>query len=180
MSSFRKSLAATAGLVLVIGLIALFTPSGTRGQSGGLTLPFYGKASHDKAAFNVQNDAPTGTGVHGAGRQGVVGQATNMNGVGVMGVGDMGDNSSGVHGRAHNGYGVYGRSVNNIGVLGLRGEDFDNFQTRGILGTIANAVEGVSKVAGGKGVAGVAHSGANAAGVYGESKGVWPASSGVG
>ena len=99
MSSFRKSLAATAGLVLVIGLIALFTPSGTRGQSGGLTLPFYGKASHDKAAFNVQNDAPTGTGVHGAGRQGVVGQATNMNGVGVMGVGGFGDKSSGVFGR---------------------------------------------------------------------------------
>jgi hypothetical protein len=174
MFSFRKSLAATAGLILVIGLIAIFTPTGTRGQSGGLKLPFYEEASHDKAAFHVHNDAQTSTaiGVYGTGRQGVAGQTSHdVDGVGVIGLGGRGEKSSGVFGKADNGYGVYGRSLNNIGVVGLRGESFNNFQTRGILGTIANAVEGVSKVAGGKGVAGVANSGANAVGVYGESTG---------
>jgi len=68
MFSFKESLAATAGLILVIGLIAISTPSGTRGQSGGLKLPFYGEVSHDKPAFHVHNDAQTdaATGVYGA------------------------------------------------------------------------------------------------------------------
>lgn len=172
MYSFRKSLAATAG-ILVIGLIAIFTPSGTRGQSGGLKLPFYGEASHDKAAFKVHNAAQMNTalGVYGSGAIGVAGEATTMNGSGLYGFGNLGNKSAGVGGQAHNGYGVFGRSANNIGVVGLRGENFDNFQTRGLLGTIANAVEGVSKISGGKGVAGVANSGANAVGVYGESTG---------
>jgi hypothetical protein len=174
MFSFRKSLATTAGLILVIGLIAIFTPSGTRGQSGGLKLPFYGEASHDEAAFHVHNNAEKSTaiGVYGTGRQGVTGQTSeDVRGVGVYGLGGRGEFSSGVHGKADNGYGVFGLSANNIGVLGIRGESFDNFQTRGILGTKDNAIEGVSRVAGGKGVAGVANSGANAVGVYGESTG---------
>jgi hypothetical protein len=101
----------------------------------------------------------------------VAGEATLINGVGVAGLGNLGDDSAGVDGRADNGFGVYGQSANNIGVVGIRGKGFSDFQTRGILGTTSNAVEGVSKVAGGKGVAGVANSGANAVGVYGESKG---------
>ena len=101
MFSFKESLAATAGLILVIGLIAISTPSGTRGQSGGLKLPFYGEVSHDKPAFHVHNGAQTdaATGVYGTGRQGVAGQTTTMHGAGVMGVGGFGDKSSGVFGR---------------------------------------------------------------------------------
>ena len=107
----------------------------------------------------------------GRGAIGVAGEATRIDGVGVAGLGNLGDDSAGVDGRADNGYGVYGLSANNIGVVGIRGKGFSDFQTRGILGTTNNAIEGVSRVPGGKGIAGVAHNGANAVGVYGESTG---------
>ena len=39
MHSFRKSLAALAGLSLTVGLVSLFLPAGTRGQGGGNKQP---------------------------------------------------------------------------------------------------------------------------------------------
>ena len=126
---------------------------------------------HDSFAFAVTNLSPNpkAAGLYGRGGVGVAGEAGLANGFGVAGYGDQGGDSAGVYGQAVNGYGVYGRSINKGGVVGLRGKSFSDFETRGILGTVGNAIEGVSKVAGGTGVAGVANVGANAAGVYGES-----------
>jgi hypothetical protein len=170
MLSFKKSLAAFIGLAFVVGLIALFTPLGTRAreQAGGLALPFDGTTAHNGPAFAVSNHSQN-PGLFGRGAPGVAGESKFVNGFGVAGYADQGGDSAGVYGQAVNGYGVYGRSINKGGVVGIRGRSFSDFETRGILGTTGNAIEGVSKVAGGKGVAGVANVGANAAGVYGES-----------
>lgn len=157
---------------VLLGCVVLFTQTTSSQKPGaGLALPFEGSAAHDNAAFRVSNQTQKATakGIFGRGAIGVFGEATSMNGIGVAGFGSLGDSSVGIDGRADNGFGVYGQSTNHIGVVGIRGKSFSDFQTRGILGTTDNAVEGVSKVAGGKGVAGVANNAANAVGIYGES-----------
>jgi hypothetical protein len=94
MSSFKKSLAALAGLSFLIGLLALTTPTRTRGQGqgGGLSLPFDKTTTHDGPAFAVSNHSgmPTASGVFGRGAIGVAGEAKLTNGFGVAGYANRG------------------------------------------------------------------------------------------
>ena len=150
-----------------------------KGPAKGLGSPTFGPISVGDATEGDTRGF-LGTDKHGVqgesdvvdGR-GVIGTADKVGGIGVFGQSEL---NVGVQGQGADG--VRGMTVSDTGagVLGAYKQggkdstkDPRDGQTRGMLGTNVNGVQGESKIEGGKGVAGKASVGANAAAIYGES-----------
>lgn len=145
----------------------------------GLQFPMVGAANILSGIPAVSISNTGGAGLRGTSTNstltdaaGVVGVSTALGGNGVAGFADVGDAAYGVYGQADSGLGVRGASSTGIGVQGssntgpgVRGNNHDS------IAVTSAGVVGESFISNGNGVSGLANSGSNAYGVYGQAVG---------